>query len=440
MLSGVRVILSCVCVCCIHYLDSPKVYGWLNHVQKNYTVFLNDVQPILQVMLNSFPTWEVDSKGCQDVVLVKCIDCIKKLPFVANELAAINEAKAMVDRKASEQERIQTESNDRAAAKEILKFELVLVRSGRSKYEAATKAIEQEKEQHRSQSADLVKSEVTRLQSFHSIYRPTLAMDSPITEAQALQGKGFMIEAEIAFTKSLTFICQEWKVDREDVHCIFIIDNAARLGNSLDLLSAVGSFVRAHMGPKDLLVYEEPLASKVDTRFDYFQTKSLHSIFGEPSDAGLQPFKMQRLIVIRKQTGQSVNKPVATYVVGQKTAGVKENQRRYELEVQDDGVFDLPFLRRSALFDAPELNEVWDTRDEGGEVLVKYGWLSQGDRTCSRGIEYEQFLLEALTENIRSSVKPKVAFVFDMIAMQGERMMASVHCQCPLQPDGKSRR
>ena len=64
------------------------------------------------------------------------------------------------------------------------------------------------------------------------------------------------------------------------MHCIFWVDNAARVGNSLALLGDIGSFVRAHMGPKDLLVYEEPLASKHDVRFDFFQAKSLHSIFG----------------------------------------------------------------------------------------------------------------------------------------------------------------
>lgn len=423
-------------------LDSTKVAGWLEKVQKNYDDFVNTVQPTLQVMLNTISTWEVDSKGCQDVVRAKCIECIRKLPFVENELSSINAAKELAERKASEEEQIHAESKDRALAKDVLNFELDIIRSGRSKFDTVTTAIEQERDKHRSECADLVKTEISRMQSFHCIYKPTLAVDGvPISEAQALQGKGLMLEAENAFTKSLAFICQEWQVERKDVHCIFWVDNAARVGNNLALLGDIGSFVRAHMGPKDLLVYEEPLASKHDVRFDFFQAKSLHSIFGEPTDAGLQPFKMQKLTVVREPISVSANKPVSTYIVGQKTAGVKENSKRYELEVQDDGIFDLQCLRRSALFNAPELNEVWDTRDEPGQShLCRYGWISQPDKGASRGIEYEQFLLEALTENIRSCSQTKVAFVFDMLAMQGERMMASVHCQTRLQPNGTSRR
>ena len=392
-------------------------------------------------MLNTFPTWEVESKGCQEVLVAKCIDCVKKMPFVARELLAINEVQELSDRKAFEQEKLQTERDNRATAKEVLQFELELIRNGRLRYEAATAAIEQERDLHRSQCTDLVKAEITHMQSFHCIYTPTTGVDgSPISEAMALQGKGLMLQAELAFTQSLECICQEWKVEREDVHCIFWVDNAARVGNSLSLLSDIGSFVRAHMGATDLLVYEEPLSSKLDQRFDFFQTRSMYSIFGEPKDDGLQPFKMQKLTVVREQTGGSQNKPVSTYIVAQQTSGVKKDAKRYELEVKDEGLFDLPCLRKSALFNAPELSEVWDTRDEpASSHLCKYGWLPQQDRGGARGIAYEQFLLEALTENIRNSSTTKVAFVFDMLAMQGERMMAVAQCQSRLLPNGSSR-
>ena len=422
-------------------LNSPKVHEWLNRAQKNYIFFMNDVQPTLQVMLNAFPTWEVESKGCQDAVLAKCIDCVKKLPFVAQELLAINEAKELSTRKVSEQEKLQTEKNNRETAKEVLKFELDLIRSGRSRYEAATEAIEKERDLHLSQCKELVKLEISHMQSFHCIYKPTVAVDgAPISEQQALQGKGLMIEAERAFKHSLTHIGQEWKVGREDVHCIFWVDNAARLGNPLSLLSDIGSFVRANMDATDLLVYEEPISSKADMRLDFYQTRSMHSIFGEPTDAGLQPFKMQKLTVVREQTGAGQNKPVSTYIVAQQTSGVKKDAKRYELEVKDEGLFDLACLRKSALFNAPELNEVWDTREEPAPShLCKYGWLPNQDRFAARGVAYEQFLLEALTENVRSSSTTKVAFVFDMLAMQGERMMAAAQCQSRPLPNGPSR-